>query len=337
MAAAGTEVEPNPFELVTRTRNRPGFTIEPIAIAWNAVAFRVSGARTGVACVPRAELAAFFADLDAGKLDSKVREFLAAPPDGRVLRSADQTRSGGLFDAMASSDAIVPAERVPGRSVGLGRGGGGTPADARRRKQQRRRPRPPRRVLVGAAAATVAVVAVVATVVAVTAGGSDTKTVAVNAPSTSSAPTTPSTTATTTAPELTMASRLQGSWTVTRTVTSSNNPRQPVGQVLQLAYVITSSCVSTPCTVHVDAQGSQGAREQIDLTFAGDQYTGLVTGTTPCNSFTTGAHLGDTTLTGNMALATTRDGQFTGTLTLNIVPNAQCVGTTISYSLVATK
>jgi len=334
VAASSTAVEANPFEQVTRRRVRPGFTLEPIAIAWNAVAFRLSGARDGVACVPREELAAFFDDLDAGLLDERVREFLLAPPTGRVLRSADQTRSGGLFDSITSSDAIVPAERVPGRALGLGRGGGGTPADARRRKRQR--PRSPRRVLVGAAVATVVVVATVATVVAATSGGSNDKTVAVNAPVTTLSSTTLPTT--TSKPlELAMASLLQGSWTVTRTVTSSNNPRQPVGQVLQLAYVITSSCVTTPCTVHVDAEGSQGAREQIDLTFGGDQYKGLVSGTAPCNSFTTGAHLGDTTLTGSMAVSATRSGQFSGTLILNVVPNAQCVGTTIMYSLTASK
>ncbi|MEY2452268.1 MAG: hypothetical protein QOD92_1842 [Acidimicrobiaceae bacterium] len=323
--------EPNPFEQVTRSRQRPNFTVEPLSIAWDAVAFRVSGARQGVACVPRAELAGFFEQLDAGHLDDAVRDFLASPPAGRVLRAAEQTHTTGLFDELASPDAIVPSERVAGRAGPLGFGrGGGTPSDARQRKRQRR-PRPSRAVLAGAVVAGVAVVGAVVAVAS--GGGGDSKNVAANTPLTTST----LVTTTTRPPELVMANALSGTWTVTRTVTSSNNPRQPVGQTLQLGYVITSSCVSTPCTLHVDAEGSQGAREEIDLTFVGDHYEGPVSGTAPCRSFTTGALLGETTLTGSLTLLAAQADQFTGSLTLNVVPNANCVGTTINYSLAAAR
>jgi hypothetical protein len=317
--------EPNPFEQVTQARVRPDFRIEPLSIAWDAVAFRVTGTRDGVVCVPRCELAGFFEALDAGRLDDTVRGFLAAPPSGRILRAADQTRTSGLFDGIASPDAIVPPERVPGRAgpLGIGRGGG-TPADARQRKRERR-PRAPRSVVVGAVVAGVVVAAVVAVA---SRGGGDSKTAAVN--------TTVVATTATSPPDVVLASALAGTWTVTRTVTSSTNGRQPVGQALQLNYVITSSCLVSPCTVHVDAEGSQGAREQIDLTFVGDHYEGAVSGTAPCRSFTTGELLGETTLTGSLSLRLVQPHAFTGSLTLNLQPNANCAASTIDYSLVAT-
>ncbi|MEY2423805.1 MAG: hypothetical protein QOI95_3872 [Acidimicrobiaceae bacterium] len=330
MVGAGTAVgESNPFEQVTRSRVRPEFTVEPVSIAWDAVAFRVVGAREGIACVPRAELAGFFDELDAGRLDAAVCRFLASPPSGRILQTADQTRRTGLFDGITAPDAIVPPERVPGRPRPLGFGGsGGTPADARRRKRQRR-PRASRSVLVGAAVAGVVVVGAV--VALASRGGDDGSTVAANA---TVATTSPSTTQ---PAELAVASSLGGTWTVTRTVTSSNNPRQPVGQVLQLSYVITSSCVATPCTLHVDAEGSQGAREQIDLSFVGDHYEGAVSGTAPCRGFTSGELLGETTLTGSLSLSSIQPDQLLGTLTLNVVPNSNCVASTISYSLASSR
>ncbi|MEY2461205.1 MAG: hypothetical protein QOG30_3035 [Acidimicrobiaceae bacterium] len=328
--ASRVAVQPNPFEEVTRSRVRPGFTVEPLSIAWAAVAFRISGSRECVACVPRAELGSFFEELDAGRLDDCVRQFLASAPSGRVLRAADQTQTSGLFDDIASPDAIVAPERVPGspRRLGFGRGGGGTPSDARRQKRQRR-PRAPRGVVVGAVVAGVVVVGVV---IAVTSRGSgDSKSVAVNA----GASTTVS--ATTQPPELATATSLGGVWSVARTVTSSTNPRQPVGQVLQLTYTITSACAAPPCTLHVVAEGSQGAIENVDLTFVGDHYEGAVNGQAPCRSFTTGELLGETTLTGSLLLRSVDPNRFTGNLTLNVVPNTNCVASTIDYTLAATK
>jgi len=160
----------NPFEHVVRSRRRPGYVIEPISIAWDAVAFRLRGARDGVACVPRAALSQFVDDLDAGRIDEQINRFLASPPQGRILRASDQTGSPGLFDDISSVGDITPPERVPGRGV-LGGAGGGTPADSRRNKN--RRPRAPKRALV--AAAVVAGVAVVAGGVVLATRGGDKK------------------------------------------------------------------------------------------------------------------------------------------------------------------
>jgi len=148
--------EPNPFERIVSSRRRPHFAVEPAAVAWNAVAFRVWGEREAIACVPRAELTDFLDKLDAGALDEQINRFLESPPADRVLRVASQAERTGMFDEMASPGAIVPAERVPGRPrpFGFGRDGG-SPVDARRRK--RRGGRVPR--LLVAVAVVVAVVA----------------------------------------------------------------------------------------------------------------------------------------------------------------------------------
>src|SRR5438874_856208 len=103
------------FGCVTETRRRPGFTVEPVSIAWNAVAFEVHGQRTAIVCAPRGTLDDFLVKLDDGRLDGAINAFLASPPRGRVLRSEDQTRKPGLFDELASPAAIAPSERVPGR------------------------------------------------------------------------------------------------------------------------------------------------------------------------------------------------------------------------------
>ncbi|MEY2451269.1 MAG: hypothetical protein QOD92_843 [Acidimicrobiaceae bacterium] len=154
------ELEHNPFEGVVLARQRPGFTVEPEAIAWNAVAFKVRGQRDGVACVPRNSLASFLDDLDDGRLDPVIRDFLAGPPSGRVLRTVAQTETPGLFDELSSPDAIVPGERRPGRPGRFGRGGG-TPTGSRRDKRARR-PHPRRLPVAGALIAGVLTVAAVA-------------------------------------------------------------------------------------------------------------------------------------------------------------------------------
>jgi hypothetical protein len=131
----------NPFEGVVRSRQRPGYSVEPISIAWNAVAFRLRGGREGIACIPRAALAQFFDDLDAGRLDEPIGRFLDSPPRGRVLRASDQAGSAGLFDEIESSGAIAPPERPPGEPRRGGRGGGS--AGGSRDEKQQEQPPPP--------------------------------------------------------------------------------------------------------------------------------------------------------------------------------------------------
>lgn len=170
-------IEQDAFARAYGTRNRPGFSIEPEVIAWEAVAFRVRGERDAIVCAPRASLHEFIDRLDDGALDDAINAFLASPPCGRVLRASDQTQRPGLFDELASRAAVTSDERLPAApGLGLGTfGGGGSPVDARRNKDRRPdRPRIPRRVLVGGAVATVAAVAAVAVVAS---GGDDSSSV----------------------------------------------------------------------------------------------------------------------------------------------------------------
>lgn len=304
-------LDSNPFERVVATRQRPRFSIEPLSVAWNAVAFRVSGDRECVACVPRVELPDFLDKLDAGALDAPIERFLAQPPSGRVLRAVSQTGSTGLFDELSSPDAIVPSERLPGRApLGMG-GGGGRPTEARRNKNRKGR-RGPSRAVLAAGAAVVAVV-VVAAVALASSGGDGSQKVAV---ATTSVPVTTTTAPTTTtlSPSAVVANQLTGTWTVTRTVTASNNPRVAAGSTSEVAYTITSNCAATACAVHVVAPGVGGSVLEGDLAFVGDHYEGALTGTSPCTSDATGELLSTSPNNGTMSLSPTGPQQFIGVL-----------------------
>jgi hypothetical protein len=206
MSTTDVDVRENPFDRVVESHRRPGYTVKPLAITWDAVAFELDGERVAVACIPRSALTGFFEDLDAGLLDSPIREFLTSPPSGRVLRATDQTTDPGLFDELASPGAIVPPERVPGRPRPLGRGGG-TPTGERPNKRARK-PRP-RRLLV-AAAVVVGVVVVGAIALAATQGG-DTKPTVVAGPSPTAAVTAPSPTG----PVIPVLASVAGAYSVT--------------------------------------------------------------------------------------------------------------------------
>lgn len=146
----------NAFERVGDVHPRPGYSVEPACVAWETVVFRLRGRRDAIACIPRAALEQFFVDLDAGRLDEPIDRFLASPPSGRVLRAADQTAKPGLFDELASADAIAPDERRPGRPGQRGRGGGDSSGSRREKRSRRRRPR---RVLIAGLAVVAIVVA----------------------------------------------------------------------------------------------------------------------------------------------------------------------------------
>ena len=232
--------EGNPFEGVVRPRQRPGYRVEPISIAWDAVAFRLRGGRDGIACIPRAALAQFFEDLDGGRLDEQISRFLASPPQGRVLQASDQTGSPGLFDELGSPGAIVPPERVPGRGV-LGGAGGGTPADSRRNKN--RRARGPKRGLI-AAGVVVAVLAVGGVAVLATQGGSKKSNVSAGgAPSNAATP---------------AAADFAGKYKVTFTVTNTKTGAAfvtiapPNGTVID-GQIVAVTCNAEGCNLDFDA------------------------------------------------------------------------------------
>ena len=182
-------LEANPFERIGIPRRRPSYTVEPASIAWNAVAFKLSGHRDAIACIPRASLDQFLDDLDAGRLDESISGFLAAPPTGRILSSAEQTGTPGLFDELGAVDAIAPDERAPGRPGRRGRGGGG--AAGSRRDKRSRAPRPRRGLVAGAV--VVVVLAAVGGIVVATRDDGKATSVAVgdSAPKTTLDPTQP--------------------------------------------------------------------------------------------------------------------------------------------------
>lgn len=151
-----------PFGRAVHRRERPSYVVEPLSIAWEAVAFRIRGVRDAVACIPRSSLSDFLDALESGQLDAAIEAFLASPPQGRVLRASGQTVDAGLFDEMAAPSSIAPPERVVRR--GLGGRGGGTPREARRNKHRKSGGR---RALLLASVAVVAIAACVASVYAV--------------------------------------------------------------------------------------------------------------------------------------------------------------------------
>jgi hypothetical protein len=288
--------DPNPFERVGRARCRPRFTVEPVAIGWDAVVFSLVGERNAIACIPRRSLDVFLDDLDAERLDEPIGHFLASPPSGRVLQAADQTRVPGLFDEVSSTEAIAPPERKPGRPPRFGARSGGPPGD--RRSKSRRPPRRPRRALV---AAGILVAVLVAAGVALASRGTNNKTaVPVAATSTS---TTTSTVAPTTQPDPAIA--LTGNWAVTRAVTDSDNPSLPVGSNSDVVYLITAICNAGPCGLHVEAPGILGAVERADLTRTGDAFAGAITGSAPCGGINGTAQTGTTGITGTITLSLT--------------------------------
>jgi hypothetical protein len=87
------------------------------------------------------------------------------------LRAADQAGRPGLFDELASIDAIAPDERPPGRPGRSGRSGGPTGERPNKRSRRRR----PRRLLIAGALTVVALV--VAGVVVLAAQKDDSTTV----------------------------------------------------------------------------------------------------------------------------------------------------------------
>lgn len=313
----------NPFERLSGAHARPDYVIEPLSIAWNAVVFQVSGSRRAVVCVPRGELHDFLDRLHAGELDESIGAFLDTPPASRVLRASKQAETTGLFDELAAPDAAVPAERVPGRARGIG-GRGGSPRDEREHKG-RRRGRVPRSVV--AIGAVVAVLAAGGIAVALS-GGSSTKTAAATTTTTS----TTLATTTTRPPDLVAADLLEGQWTVTRTITASTNPTQPVGEISVVKYTVTKIC-ATSCTLHLDAPGSLGAHEDADLTFANGTYSGPTTGESPCTD-DAGNVLSVDAITGSVSLTPTDRSQFTGVLDLAIADSPGCgTGRTGTFAL----
>ena len=294
----------NAFEAVAGSRIRPGYRVEPISIAWDAVAFELRGERDGVACIPRVALEQFLDDLDAGRLDAQISAFLSSPPQGRVLRASDQTTTPGLFDELASPGAIVPPERVPGRGA-LGGIGGGTPAEARRNKN--RRPPRPRRLLV---AGGVVVAVVAAGAVALASRGGDDKKVSVAAVA---APTTTTTTTTVPLP-------FHGAFNTTYTVTFVNPGSTLSGPIPQVGDVTTSTaaidCDATTCTITSPETRFDKGFLKIDLLYTLDHFEGTRVDPAADNVC---PQLGDTQLSTTIDLVRDATGKvirFTGTNTV---------------------
>ncbi|MCC6387661.1 MAG: PKD domain-containing protein [Dehalococcoidia bacterium] len=97
-----------------RPWHRPGYRAVPCIATWDFTLYRLEGARTAFACVPRAAHPAFVSELEAGALDAIIVRFLAAPAASATLASHAQTTSAALFDRMTPDPrALLPSEREP--------------------------------------------------------------------------------------------------------------------------------------------------------------------------------------------------------------------------------
>ena len=105
---------------------RPGFTLRPVAAAWDFTVFEATGpARSAYACIPRDSLPGFAAALEDGALDDAIAAYLALPSRRRVLSASQQTRRPGLYDQMGAPAGLLAPERdlQTGRQESGGQGG----------------------------------------------------------------------------------------------------------------------------------------------------------------------------------------------------------------------
>ncbi len=99
-------------------RHRPGFDVDVAMATWDFAAFSLSAAgHDTVACVPHGWLDQFLDHLERGALDDVLRAYLAEAPAQRVLAQAGQTAQPGLYDTVAPTTSLLPADRV---GVGVG-------------------------------------------------------------------------------------------------------------------------------------------------------------------------------------------------------------------------
>jgi hypothetical protein len=102
---------PSPLGAVAEIRSRPSFTVEATAATWKVTVFRVQSrirAREAYTSIPRAHLARFFDQLEAGALDAVLGEYLALEPAERRLAMTGTEPSIG--DVAPSSGEVTERE-----------------------------------------------------------------------------------------------------------------------------------------------------------------------------------------------------------------------------------
>jgi hypothetical protein len=100
------------------TQQRGSLTLEPVGATWDFVAYRLSdGVREAVVSVPESQLESFIGQVEAGRLDDLLGQYLAITPVGRRLTSYVQTGSAGFYDSFVPSASIIPPDRF-----GVGQG-----------------------------------------------------------------------------------------------------------------------------------------------------------------------------------------------------------------------
>lgn len=134
------------------------------------------------------------------------------------------------------------------------------------------------------------------------------------------------------------AGALEGSWTVTRTVTASTNPLQPVGEVSEVTYQFTRRCTATACAVRLDAAGTRGSSQQADLSFADGGFRGAITGQSPCRN-DAGTELSVSPISGSISVTVSPGdpATFTGELAVTIGASPGCGERTTTFTLAGRK
>jgi len=127
VAAAGARVpmETPAFGRAIAARERGGLRITPALLSWDFAVLRLErDAQVAYACLPRRLLGAGLEALDSGRLDLLLLGYLeaAARGEGRLLTSAGQTNSPGLYRGVGHVFDLLAPERGSGGGQGKHRG-----------------------------------------------------------------------------------------------------------------------------------------------------------------------------------------------------------------------
>lgn len=99
---------------LVETLERPGFSVEPIAVSWDFTVVKITGLRDAYISVPARDAGQFVDELMEGALDTEIERLLEAEPNGSTLAGYEQACLRGVYDEIASLDVLAPPERGHG-------------------------------------------------------------------------------------------------------------------------------------------------------------------------------------------------------------------------------